>query len=181
MRVSKGKNGFNLVEAAIVLGVIGLVIGGIWIAAAQMQMNRKITQTMSGVLSAIENYRRTYAGFSADQVVAQQGHGYLDGSAFDNIAGWQKNGLTQYNPFGNEVDSQIRNYSGMGLSDGIQISFYDVSYADCMALLPRFNAQSIAEQLYIVNTAVNYHTEFPFSISSADCTNVSHLDFVFRK
>ncbi len=31
------KKGFNLIEAAIVLGVVGLVIGGIWVAAAAVK------------------------------------------------------------------------------------------------------------------------------------------------
>jgi len=174
------RRGFNLVEAAIVLGVIGLVIGGIWVAAAQMQEARRLNQTMSGVLTAIENYRKIYSGFSADQIVAQQGHGYLDGSAFENIPGYTQTNVLR-NPYGNDVDVQIRNYSGMGLNDGIGIAFYDVSFKDCMTLLPRFNAQAIREQLYIVNTAANFHTTFPFTITDADCTNVSHLDFVFRK
>jgi len=178
---STHKRGFNLVEAAIVLGVVGLVIGGIWVAAAQLQSNRKITQTMSGMLTAIENYRKIYAGFSADQIVNSQGHGYLETSAYDNIDGWSRQGAFLYNPYGNTVDSQIRNYSGMGLGDGISISFYDVSYADCMTLLPRLNAQAIIDQLYIINTPVNFYTSFPITPTAADCTNVSHLDFVFRK
>jgi hypothetical protein len=33
------QSGFNLIEAAIVLGAIGLVIGGIWIAASAVNRN----------------------------------------------------------------------------------------------------------------------------------------------
>lgn len=36
------RRGFNLVEAAIVLGVVGLVIGGIWVAASALQKNMTI-------------------------------------------------------------------------------------------------------------------------------------------
>lgn len=32
--------GFNLIEAAIVLGVVGLVIGGIWVAASAVRNNQ---------------------------------------------------------------------------------------------------------------------------------------------
>jgi type II secretory pathway pseudopilin PulG len=34
LRRRQSQQGFNLIEAAIVLGVIGLVIGGIWVGAA---------------------------------------------------------------------------------------------------------------------------------------------------
>ncbi len=45
--------GFNLVEAAIVLGVIGLIIGGIWIAASQVSENMTASELSKGFLSAM--------------------------------------------------------------------------------------------------------------------------------
>lgn len=41
----KNRRGFSLIEAAIVLGVVGLVIGGIWIAASAVRENLKIERT----------------------------------------------------------------------------------------------------------------------------------------
>lgn len=41
---AKKQDGFNLVEAAIVLGIVGLVIGGIWIAAASVRFNQNINE-----------------------------------------------------------------------------------------------------------------------------------------
>lgn len=43
--------GFNLIEAAIVLGVVGLVIGGIWVAAAAHQNAFKLNTSISGILT----------------------------------------------------------------------------------------------------------------------------------
>ncbi len=40
------KRGFNLIESAIVLGVVGLVIGGIWVAASAMLENYKVSKTI---------------------------------------------------------------------------------------------------------------------------------------
>jgi hypothetical protein len=42
----KKHRGFNLIEAAIVLGVVGLVIGGIWVAASAMLENYKISKSI---------------------------------------------------------------------------------------------------------------------------------------
>lgn len=47
---NSSRTGFNLIEAAIVLAVIGLVIGGIWVAAAAVQDNLRIRRTADGVL-----------------------------------------------------------------------------------------------------------------------------------
>lgn len=43
------KEGFSLIESAIVLAVVGLVIGGIWVAAASVIETRKVNQTVSGL------------------------------------------------------------------------------------------------------------------------------------
>lgn len=41
----KSRSGFSLIEAAIVLGVVGLIIGGIWVAAAAVSDANKINKT----------------------------------------------------------------------------------------------------------------------------------------
>ena len=57
--------GFNLIEAAIVLGVIGLIIGGIWIAASSYTQKQNAVQLASNYFTisngAIDLYRRTPA------------------------------------------------------------------------------------------------------------------------
>ena len=52
--------GFNLIEAAIVLGVIGLIIGGIWVAAAAINENLKVNRTITGVMTIINNVNRAF-------------------------------------------------------------------------------------------------------------------------
>ena len=56
---SKNK-GFNLIEAAIVLGVVGLVIGGIWAVASTVHENLKISETSSALIQMVQNARRIY-------------------------------------------------------------------------------------------------------------------------
>ncbi len=45
--------GFSLIEAAIVLGVVGLIIGGIWVVAASIRENMLANQISTGLLSTI--------------------------------------------------------------------------------------------------------------------------------
>jgi len=54
------RNAFSLIEAAIVLAVLALVMGGIWAAAAAINFNRKANDLQEGILMAyanISNYK----------------------------------------------------------------------------------------------------------------------------
>lgn len=45
------RRGFNLIEAAIVLGVVGLVIGGIWISAAAVSFHFQEQKFLQGFIT----------------------------------------------------------------------------------------------------------------------------------
>ncbi len=47
---SKKRRGFNLIEAAIVLGVVGLVVAGIWVAAAALSEKLEVKNVKDFVL-----------------------------------------------------------------------------------------------------------------------------------
>ncbi len=49
------RRGFSLVEAAIVLAVVGLVVAGIWIAAATMMENYRFNKTVEGIFTTASN------------------------------------------------------------------------------------------------------------------------------
>ena len=51
----RARRGFNLIEAAIVLAVVGGVIGGIWYSAAAMYENYKVNKTVEGIFSTARN------------------------------------------------------------------------------------------------------------------------------
>ena len=55
------KTGFNLIEAAVVLAVVGLVIGGIWYAAASVQQSQRINNTAAGILQIATGARRLFS------------------------------------------------------------------------------------------------------------------------
>jgi len=174
------RRAFSLIEAAIVLGVIGLVIGSIWAAAAYFTLSYKINQTFSGLLVAVQEYRKTYSSTSADQLLATQGNYYVDMLAFTNVPNYTEAGGFWLNPFGHAVDVQI-SHNAYYDADQIGIAFYDVPYDDCMKILSRLKSAPILNELFVINTPANYYTTLPFTPTVADCTNVSHLDFLFKK
>ena len=58
------RRGFSLIEAAIVLAVVGLVIGGIWWAASAVRETYMVSQAVKDLFSTIQGTRKLTKGFS---------------------------------------------------------------------------------------------------------------------
>jgi len=59
------RRGFTLAEMAIVLGVIGLILGAIWVAAAAVYANMRIEKAQQQILAIVQNIRALYPLSSA--------------------------------------------------------------------------------------------------------------------
>ena len=59
---AKQKKGFTLIEAAIVMAIVGLVVGGIWVAASAVQANFRKSNTSQNLLVIVQNMRQLYYG-----------------------------------------------------------------------------------------------------------------------
>lgn len=64
----KSRRGFNLIEAAIVLGVVGLIIGGIWVAASAVQESRRQSRFLEQVTQIIPAIRKTFQGVDVGRI-----------------------------------------------------------------------------------------------------------------
>lgn len=62
------ESGFNLIEAAIVLGIVGLVVAGIWAAAAAAYENMRQQAASKNLLAYAQAIKNYYAGSGATQV-----------------------------------------------------------------------------------------------------------------
>jgi type II secretory pathway pseudopilin PulG len=56
------QKGFTLIELAIILTIVGLVIGGIWIAASTVMNNMKKKDLGEGTIQLVQNLRNLYTG-----------------------------------------------------------------------------------------------------------------------
>jgi prepilin-type N-terminal cleavage/methylation domain-containing protein len=59
-RRSKLPRGFTLTELAIVIGIIGLILGAIWTAAGMVNSANKTQKAMSDVSFILQNYRSLF-------------------------------------------------------------------------------------------------------------------------
>ncbi|HBM91405.1 MAG TPA: hypothetical protein DD400_06000 [Rhodospirillaceae bacterium] len=60
---NKKTTGFTLTEMAIVVLVVGIVLGAIWVAAGHVHTKTQITQTINDISQIAKNVRGVYAGF----------------------------------------------------------------------------------------------------------------------
>lgn len=61
------KRAFSLIETAIVLGVVGLVIGGIWVAAATVNDNMKYKDLLEGVTFIVDQTQSSIPSSAYDK------------------------------------------------------------------------------------------------------------------
>lgn len=114
------RRGFNLIESAIVLGVVGLVVGGIWSAASAVLERQKINDLVGGVILGADKLRNLVTPAAIEASPNNGGsppYYYLheiciNANIFPSFL--IENGKIQ-NPFG----SQIRGYANYENGSGI--------------------------------------------------------------
>ena len=64
-RINHERQGFSLTELSVVLGVIGVIIGGIWDVANTTRRSAKVTQSANMVGQVVTSVRAYYSGFAS--------------------------------------------------------------------------------------------------------------------
>src|ERR1700685_3788359 len=67
------KRGFTLTEIAIVLGIIGLILGAIWVAAAAVYTNMRVARSSQELLQITQAVRSLYATSTTTGVTTGDG------------------------------------------------------------------------------------------------------------
>lgn len=142
-------SGFSLIEAAIVLGVVGLVIGGIWVAAAAVSENHKQTRALQQIAYFTAQIGKIYSGQTA--------------AAGSSVIFWDISGVGRLRRAGwdaflpadmTAAMSNSQPISPWGQTAGITIypaeryiavTYQNLSTASCVALGPRIFAMAGAQ------------------------------------
>lgn len=166
MQIIKTKpraRGFNLVEAAIVLGVVGLVIGGIWVASAAVQSNLRKSEASKGLVQIVRNVRNLYYGQSptATANITTQ---MISASALpSNFI----NGTAGIHPWNGAVTVSLAGTS----TDQIDVQFVTIPRDACIELTSRNT--NVASGLGLTQILINSTTvsTFPYlpTVAATDC------------
>ena len=68
----KKVRGFTLTEIAIVLGIIGLILGGVWVAATEVRDASRCNQAVQDISTMAANMRSTFSATNAFSLSGKQ-------------------------------------------------------------------------------------------------------------
>jgi len=171
------KRGFNLIEIAIVLAVIGLVIGGIYVAASAVTDNQRKQKAQSQLLNVVSNLRNAYAG---QQVTAAAVTGAALAAARvvpGDMTPTAANALTFNGAYGVVTIA--------GAASAFQITLASVSTSACVDFVSKnFSTVSARSQIGLTSLTVNgtaqsTTTDWTVATGATACTATAGNTLVF--
>jgi len=175
--------GFSLIEAAIVLGIIGLVVAGIWIASAAVQDNLKMANTLRG-MELISS--RATALFTRDTIDNTPGANTTSGLNVTTTAiaagiipaDWLKNSAI-YDPYGHSITIIISSVLSTYTDPyRVVVKMTGVTTSQCRRLVMQI-PYHILKYIYASGTATIYGT-LPIDPEGGICsTNNQDMSFAF--
>ena len=164
------RKGFSLVEAAIVLGVVGLVIGGIWLAASAVQQNMRINRTVSGIAIIAQNYKNLFPGAMRTTVLGLTTLDAYRMGLFDGADGFVFDvaSNTLSTPHGKKSggDQIIQTYSDGRIRVYFPGDTNTVSTADCIRIT---NGISKLGNIVLINIGMLMINYFPYIPTAGEC------------
>ncbi len=154
-RAAKNK-GFNLIEAAIVLGIVGLVVGGIWVAATSVYANLRSKRATDELLQIVQGTRALFAtssvigqanGFNLTASLAQSN--VLPGDTLGSTPALATSANT-VNPWGGNIGVFDAPNSNGTADTGFQVQFTRVPNAACVDLISRSTGAGRDSGMYAV-------------------------------
>lgn len=177
--------GFTLTEAAIVLGIVGLILGAIWVAATSVYNNIRVKRTSEQLLQIVQSIRSMH---STTSTLGSNDDLTADFSKAGVFPADMLDGVTDTSPvdiWGGDVAVQGVTVDG-NVGAGFVVTFEMVPQAACIDLIVRNTGQGRDTGLSKVEADGGSETAFPISVSdAADACSVTAstgntLQFTFK-
>ncbi len=189
----KIRHGFSLVEAAVVLAVVGLVVAGIWIAAASVTETMNVNKTVSDMALIVNNVQNLISIQQSDALVQQQQYYDLTDTLIASNAlpkDWGVGGAW-VSPLG--YPFQIKNFDfpphsfaimfqGIPASICTKIVFKIAAIGARTGTSGNMSQHSPTVMLIQINSSSQYNYDaFPVSLANAEtaCNQTSNVSFFY--
>jgi len=185
-RIARQTRGFTLTEAAIVLGIVGLILGAIWVAAASVYANLRVKQTSEQLIQIAQAIRALHATNTTIPAATTMIQLARAGAIPKDMLNDATNPTIVTNIWGGVMTaSDVRTTVGAA-GDGFVITFPAVPQQACVDLAVRNSGQGRDAGLVGIANAAATTTAFPLSTADAIaiCGNTTAvgntLAFTFR-
>ena len=165
--------GFTLTEAAIVLGIVGLILGAIWVAAAAVYNNLRVSTTSNQLLQIVQSVRSIHATQqTVDTNLAGQAGAVLiaraGGMPQDMVTRDAAGAVTSVTDvWGGAVGIDSATSNGGVAGDSFAVTFNAVPQGACTDLLVRNTGAGRDSGLIGAGAAIANNTAFPLTLTNA--------------
>lgn len=146
------RRGFSLVEAAIVLAVVGLVLGGIWVAAAAMYENYKVNKTVQDIFFIASNIQNSISIKDANTLLSLTSINSLLIASKAVPSDWIKNENLE-TPYGTNFKVLSIPDGGFGMPARFNMVLYNIKKSSCIGLLTRISADAYMARKTAIGSA----------------------------
>jgi len=169
--------GFNLIEATIVMGIVGIVMGGVFVAWSAINTNTRVRNAAEQATIIIQQIRSTYANrndFGADISAVDFASALFNSDLIPQQ--WNVGGLIR-NPFGG-----LTNVTATNATSTFALDFTGVNRQECIQLVSKLQASSFDQGLTTINgTNVVNNFASLVTISDTICpNNVTNASFTYN-
>lgn len=167
-KTARAERGFTLTEAAIVLGIMGLILGAIWVAAASVYDNLRVSTASNQLIQIVQAVRSMHATQNVvDANLSSTLVGQAGGMPADMITrdgGGAINGAQDV--WGGAVSVNPVSYNGTA-GAAFSITFEGVPQGACSNFLVRNTGTGRDSGLVGAGNAEATTTPLPLTLSSA--------------
>jgi hypothetical protein len=179
--------GLSLTEMAIILGIVGLVLGAVWVAGAQVYVNNQAKITSQQIVSIAQNVRTIFV----EQGGVTGGVGSTINLALDQMKAFPLDMRTGAIPTGNVInlwDGNVQVYAddcaGNEAAATAQpcfgLTYLNVPQTACIKILSQTAQSGMGLQSVIVNAAAPVNAPIsPSAIHGACSANINSILWVF--